>query len=77
MYRGNPQRSGEFFENIPNNTERQLYKYHHVINVASSPVIKNGILYFGNDSKKLIAMDLNSKEVLWEFKVPKEIKSTP
>jgi eukaryotic-like serine/threonine-protein kinase len=61
-----------------------LTKFHSVMwkfkasgAVKSSPVLANGLVYFGSDDGSLYAIDQENGELEWQFKTAKKITSTP
>lgn len=77
MFRGNNLRRGCFTgEEFPS-TPRLAYSFHDLYTVHSSPVLHQGRVYFGADSKALYCLNADTGEELWRFKTSAEIRSTP
>lgn len=56
---------------------RLAYTFYDLYTVHSSPVVHQGRLYFGADSKALFCLDALTGTEIWRFKVQAEIRSTP
>jgi outer membrane protein assembly factor BamB len=77
MYRGDAQRTG-FFETdgvpVLNGVK---WKFQTDDEVWSSPVIADGVVYFGSDDDHLYAVNAETGESVWHFETGDDIHSSP
>ncbi|HEC92120.1 MAG TPA: serine/threonine protein kinase, partial [Candidatus Atribacteria bacterium] len=75
MFRHDPQHTGYTDCEMPNELEL-LWKYGTDSNIASSPAVVNGKVYFGSWDGYLYCLDTNGK-LLWKYGTDSNVFSSP
>lgn len=57
-------------------TGEELWRFRAGV-IESSPLLLDGVLYFGSWDKKMYALDIETQEVEWTFETGDKIKSAP
>lgn len=65
-WRGNPQQTGVAQGKLPDNLKR-LWSFKTGKKIVSTPVIGNGVVYFGSADRNVWAVSLDSGKALWSF----------
>jgi len=77
MYRGGPQRTGFFETGDLQELNGVKWKFQTPDEIWSSPVVADGVVYFGSDDDHLYAVDAEAGEEIWRFKTGEDIHSSP
>jgi outer membrane protein assembly factor BamB len=77
MYRGNIQRTGFYETEGVHKLDGIKWRFQTDDEIWSSPVIADGVVYFGSDDDHLYAVDIESGEEVWRFKTGDDIHSSP
>jgi outer membrane protein assembly factor BamB len=77
MFRANAEHTGVFDEGGIVATNTELWRFNTGISVDSSPIISNGVVYFGSNSTYLYAIDAVTGEEKWRFKTGSSVYSSP
>jgi len=76
MYRHDPSRTGAI--DITTSPKGELlWSFETGSEIASSPTVVNGIVYFGSRDHKLYALDANTGQKKWEFRTGSWVESSP
>ncbi len=75
MYRGNADLSGRTTANIPSSPSL-LWTVKTNSRSVSSPVVKSGIIYFGNNAGEIHAVNFDGK-ILWKYDIESAIEAAP
>src|SRR5262249_47314495 len=77
MFRGNPQHTGVYDTKGVRDLGGLKWKFQSQGPIRSSPVIANGILYFGSGDNCLYALTVESGKMVWRFEAEGAVQSTP
>ncbi len=77
IFRGDLQHTGLYATNPLTKFHAVKWIFKATGPVYSSPVLANGLVYFGSDDGSLYAIDQDNGELEWQFKTAKKITSTP
>ena len=77
MFRGGPQRLGQYQDSGFLASNRLLWKFHTGGGIPSSPAIQNGLLYVGSNDGYVYCLDVDSGKLIWKFKSSATISSSP
>jgi len=77
MYRGGPQRTGLYNTQAVDEFSGVKWKFETGDEVWSSPVVAEGVIYFGSDDDHLYALDAQTGEEKWRFKTGDDVRSSP
>lgn len=77
VYRGDLQRTGFFETEDLQELDGVKWKFQTADEIWSSPVVADGVVYFGSDDDHLYAVDVESGEEIWRFKTGEDIHSSP
>ncbi len=58
-------------------TGQEKWKFKTGDQVASSPAVSDGVVYFGSDDSYLYAVDIKTGQEKWKFKTGDEVFSSP
>jgi outer membrane protein assembly factor BamB len=75
IYRGTPDLRGETDWQLPDNPQL-LWSYNSGSRTKSSPVLSEGIIYFGTDKGILVACDVNGK-LVWKYETGSSVDAPP
>ena len=77
MFRNNPARQGLYNSpQLPEEVDKKwIFRTEGII--QSSPVIHEGVVYFGNNDEKVYAIDADTGHEVWHFSAEERVKSTP
>ena len=77
MYRGDAQRSGAFDTKGIRQLSGTLWQFKTGGPVWSSPVVANGVVYFGSDDDFFYAVDARAGQEQWRFETGDDVRSSP
>jgi outer membrane protein assembly factor BamB len=77
MYRGGPQRTGNYHTLGVPQLAGEKWKFETGDEVWSSPVVADNVVYFGSDDGHLYAVDIETGHEQWGFKTEKQVRSSP
>jgi outer membrane protein assembly factor BamB len=77
MYRGGPQRTGIYDTKGVAKLSGVKWQFQTGGPVWSSPVVANGVVYFGSDDGHLYAVDAQTGQEKWRFKTEDDVRSSP
>ena len=76
-FRGNIQHTGYYCGNSPKELTELKWKFKTKGKVWSSPVISDGMVFFGSDDQYLYAVDMKTGQEKWKFKTKDDVVSSP
>ncbi|BBM82848.1 serine/threonine-protein kinase [Candidatus Uabimicrobium amorphum] len=76
FFLGSPQRNSRVVKDFTQDL-KDKWKFTAKDFIASSPVISDGIVFFGCDDTRLYAVKTQSGELCWTFKTITEVRATP
>jgi outer membrane protein assembly factor BamB len=76
-FHGNVARTGEQPGPNPRGTGRLLWRFQTEGGIRTSPVLLNGLLYFGSNDGRVYAIDAGNGEPRWSFETGGAVRSTP
>ncbi len=76
QFRGNLNNTGYSSSSVPS-SDRTFLEFPTLWPIWSSPVSKNGIVYFGSQSKSIYAVRASTGEEIWSFETGAKIDSSP
>src|SRR4051794_29442631 len=77
MFHGGPERSGVLPGEAPVQFHRVKWRFATGDRVVSSPVLENGVLYFGSDDHNIYAVDASSGVQKWKRTTGGPVPATP
>ena len=77
MFRGGPTHSGAYPASGPRQFHQVKWKFATGDKVVSSPVIHNGVIFFGGDDANIYAVDAATGRQRWKFTTGGPAPSTP
>ena len=77
MFRGDAAHSGAYAGQGPRQFHRVKWKFPTGDRIVSSPVHKEGVIYFGGDDGNVYAVDAADGHQLWKHKMGGPVPSTP
>jgi eukaryotic-like serine/threonine-protein kinase len=77
MYRGNLERTGVYRGGGPTEVPELVWKFKTGGAVASSPVVSDGVVYFGSADGYLYAVDVQTGQERWTFQTGDAVWSSP
>lgn len=77
MYRGNLERTGIFQTKSVEKISALKWEFEAEKLISNSPVVADGIVYFGSLDKNLYAIDINTRLEKWKYKTENPISSSP
>jgi hypothetical protein len=77
MYRGDAQRSGAFDTKGIRQLSGTLWQFKTGGPVWSSPVVADGVVYFGSDDNFFYAVDARTGQEQWRFETGDDVRSSP
>jgi hypothetical protein len=77
MYRGGSQRTGLYDTQAVAAFTGVKWKFETGDEVWSSPVLAEGVIYFGSDDDHLYALDAQTGQEKWRFKTGGDVRSSP
>ena len=77
MFRGNPAHTGIYNSKGPRELHGLKWKFPTGGRILSSPVMENGVIYFGSYDFNLYAVDAETGRQKWQFATTGPIASTP
>jgi outer membrane protein assembly factor BamB len=77
MYRHDPERTGAIDITATNPSGELKWSFKTGNEISSSPVVVNGIVYFGSTDFKFYAVDADTGEKLWDFTAGSFVESSP
>lgn len=77
MYRGGPQRTGMYDTQAVTALTGVKWKFETGDEIWSSPVVAEGVIYFGSDDDHLYALDAQTGQEKWRFKTGDDVRSSP
>lgn len=77
MFRGNPAHSGVFEGSGPKKLTGVKWKFATGDRVMSSPVLADGVLYFGGDDNNLYAVDAETGHQKWKYATQGPVPCSP
>ena len=77
MFRGDPAHSGVYAGSGPRKLQGVKWKFPTGSRVVSSPVYRDGILYFGSDDNNLYAVDASTGLQKWKYATQGPVPSSP
>jgi len=76
LFRGNPQRQGRTEETGPDKLPAVKWKFRTDGEIWSTPVLADGVLFFGSNDNSFYAVDAGSGKELWRFKTDGMIRGS-
>ncbi|MBS0658606.1 MAG: PQQ-binding-like beta-propeller repeat protein [Verrucomicrobia bacterium] len=77
MFRGGPTHPGTVAVSAPRQFTRVKWKFATGDRLVGSPVLSDGVLYFGSDDHHLYAIEAETGRQLWRFATRGPVPSTP
>jgi outer membrane protein assembly factor BamB len=77
MFRGDPAHSGVYAGSGPRKLQGVKWKFPTGNRIVSSPVYRDGILYFGSDDNNLYAVDASTGLQKWKYSTQGPVPSSP
>src|SRR3712207_4526706 len=77
MFRGNPAHTGVYAGPAPREFHRLKWKFPTGHRVVASPVMNDGVIYFGSDDGNIYAVDAESGRQLWRTATRGPVPCTP
>ena len=77
MYRGDARHSGEYRGDGPRSFHRVKWTFPTGDRIVSSPVYRDGVVYFGGDDGNVYAVDARDGHQRWKRKTDGPVPSTP
>ena len=77
MFRGDAQHTGYFGDQKPIENPKTKWKFKTNGRIFSSPIIDDGIVYFGSADSCFYAVNEIDGQLKWKFKTDGEVKSSP
>ncbi len=77
MYREDLARTGFSKEKGPRALNKLIWKYKTEGKIKSTPVVSEGVVYFGSDDNKFYALNTSTGEELWKFESGGPVTASP
>ncbi|GEM_PF-3952799 len=77
MFREDFARTGSSKEKGPRALNKLIWKYKTEGRIESTPVVSEGVVYFGSDDKMFYALDTSTGEERWTFETGGQITASP
>ena len=77
MFRGDPAHSGLYASQGPREFHRVKWKFPTGASIVSSPVVQDGVIFFGSDDGNVYAVDGSSGKQIWQHATGGPVASTP